>query len=127
MSMRVGDSIFLPRGDIAVITEHDKNQGTFKMSADPGVAKANSRHGYINGMSPEQRQDLMTLMDRVKEIEDPKERVSEMRKKLEELRADPRQWQMSRYVESEMAHMMNMFNIKPTTYTAELGLLKDAK
>ena len=127
MSMRVGDTVFLPRGQTAVITEQDKNLDSFKLSADPAVSKANSRHGYINGMSPEQRQDLMALMDRVKDIEDPKERVGEMRKKLEELRADPRQWQMARYVESEMAHMMNMFNIKPTTYTTELGLLKDGK
>ncbi len=127
MSMRVGDTVFLPRGQTAVITEQDKNLDSFKLSADPAVSKANSRHGYINGMSPEQRQDLMALMDRVKDIEDPKERVGEMRKKLEELRADPRQWQMARYVESEMAHMMNMFNIKPTTYTTELGLLKDEK
>lgn len=127
MSMRVGDTVFLPRGQTAVVTEHDKNHGTFNMSSDPAVSKANSRHGYINGMSPEQRQDLMALMDRVQDLKDPKERVGEMRKKLDELRTDPRQWQMARYVESEMAHMMNMFNIKPTTYTSELGMLKDAE
>lgn len=118
--------MFMPRGQTAVVTEHDANAGTFKMTADPAVTKPHNRHGYLNGMSPEQRSDLMSLLDRVKEIDDPKERVNELRKKLEELRADPKQWQMSRYVESELAHTMNMFNIRPTTYTTELGLLKDA-
>ena len=125
MTMKVGDTVFLPRGQTAVVTEQDKHLSTFKLSADPAVAAEIRRHGYINGMSLEQRSSLMTLMDRVKEIQDPDQKVQEIRTKLEELRADPRQWQMARYVESELAHVMNVFGIKPTTYTADLGILKD--
>lgn len=127
MSLRVGDTMFLPRGETAVVTDHDSNQGTFKISTDEKLGKSVSRHGYINGLNIEQRSNLMTLMDRVGEMTDPKERVGELHKKLDELSADPRQWQMARYVESEMAHIMNIFGIKPTSYTADLGLLKDAK
>ncbi|MEY4631148.1 MAG: hypothetical protein RIQ81_1268 [Pseudomonadota bacterium] len=126
MTMKVGDSVFLPRGETAVVTEHDKHLSTFKISADPAFSAHIRRHGYINGMTPEQRTSLMTLMDRVKEIEDPQSKVQEIRTKLEELRADPRQWQMARYVESELAHVMNVYGVKPTSYTSDLGLLKDA-
>lgn len=127
MSLRVGDTMFLPRGETAVITDFDRNSNSFKVSAEPGLNKESRRHGYINGISQEDRSNLMNLMDRVREIDDPKERIGELRKKLDELSTDPHQWQMARYVESEMAHMMNMFGIKPTTYTTELGLLKDPK
>jgi len=127
MSLRVGDTMFLPRGETAVITDFDRNSNSFKVSAEPGLNKESRRHGYINGISKEDRSSLMNLLDRVQEIDDPKERIGELRKKLDELSADPHQWQMARYVESEMAHMMNMFGIKPTTYTAELGMLKDPK
>ena len=127
MSLRVGDTVFLPRGDTAVVTEHDPSTSAFKISSDPALSKEVHRYGYINGMNPEQRLNLTTLMDRVREIDDPKERVGELKQKLDELRNDPRQWQMARYVESEMAHMMNIFNIKPTTYSSEMGLIKDGK
>lgn len=127
MSLRVGDTMFLPRGETAVITDFDRNSNSFKVSAEAGLNKESRRHGYINGISKEDRSSLMNLLDRVQQIDDPKERIGELRKKLDELSTDPHQWQMARYVESEMAHMMNMFGIKPTTYTAELGTLKDPK
>lgn len=125
MSLRVGDSVFLPRGETAVVTDHDKKTSKFALSTSPEVKKQNTRHGYINGMSPDQRASLMALMDQVKELSDPNERVGQLRSKLEELKSDPTQWRMSRYVEAELAHTMNVFGIKPTTYSSELGVTKN--
>lgn len=125
MSLRVGDSVFLPRGETAVVTDRDKNTNKFALSTEPGIKQQNSRHGYINGMSPDQRVSLMALLDQVKELHDPNERVSQLRTKLEELRNDPSQWRMSRYVEAELAHMMNVYGIKPTMYSSELGVTKE--
>ena len=80
MSLRVGDTMFLPRGETAVITDFDRNSNSFKVSSEAGLNKESRRHGYINGISKEDRSSLMNLLDRVKEIDDPKERIGELRK-----------------------------------------------
>ena len=117
MSVRVGDTVFIRSGVPATVNQRDPFSGELKLESDLDKVQENSRNGYINGLSPENRGVFNELLDSVKgATEDPSERVADLRGRLEELEKDPRNHQLSRYVKAEMVHIMNTHALKPREY-----------
>lgn len=117
MSVRVGDSVFIRSGLPATVKERDSNSGQLKLESDLDKVQEETRHGYINGLSPDNRGRFNELLDAVKEAtDDPAGRVEDLLGRLTELDKDPRNHQLSRYVRAEMVHIMNTHAIKPREY-----------
>ncbi|MEN9836165.1 MAG: hypothetical protein RL011_2358 [Pseudomonadota bacterium] len=117
MSIRIGDAVFLRSGQPAIVKDRLPSSGELVLEKDQKAVQQAFRHGYINGMNPETRASLTEILDRIKdETKDPAERVTAMQAKLTELDQDPRNRDLSRYLRSEMMHLMNTYNIKPREF-----------
>lgn len=119
MSFRVGDTTFNAQGRPGIVTERNPLTKEIKVSQEQALVAKNQRHGYINGLSTEQREAFNKVMDNVREEPDPLKRVEELQARIKELDDDPRNFVVSRYLSSEVAHIMSMANITPKTYTVE--------
>ncbi|MBM4252658.1 MAG: hypothetical protein FJ146_11855 [Deltaproteobacteria bacterium] len=117
MSIRIGDAVFLRSGQPAVVKDRLPSSGELILEKDQKAVQQAFRHGYINGMSADTRATLNEILDRIKgETKEPAERIAAMQTKLTELDQDPRNRDLSRYLRSEMMHLMNTYNIKPREF-----------
>lgn len=118
MSIRVGDNAFIRGGLPSTVKGRDPLNGKLNLELDPAIVKEDTRHGYLNGLNQETRDELYQILDQVKaDTTDPGERIEKMRLKLDELDQDPRNLNLSRYLKAEMVHIMNTYNIRPREYT----------
>lgn len=120
MTYRVGDSVFLSQGMPALVVGRDPMNGTTVVDRDTDEIRKQTRHGYLNGVAPERREELLGILDEVKKHAEPSVRVAELQKKIDELKLDPnKNMQFVRYLEAEQGHLMNMSGYKPRFYNTE--------
>lgn len=119
MSYRVGDAVFLSQGMPAVTVGRDTNKGTVVLDRDQNAVRQSTRHGYINGIAPERREEFLGILDEVKKHEDPATRIDELQKRIEMLQEDPKNMQFVKYLESERNHMINVSGHTPRLYTTQ--------
>jgi len=119
MALRVGDSAFTREGRPAAIKNRDPNSSQLTLSLKKADISDATRHGYINGLSKESRVNFNKVMDNLKKIEDPKERVGQMKLQLDQIEQDPQNYNLAKYLRSEMMHIMNSYGIKPTEFTID--------
>lgn len=119
MRVGVGDSVFTRAGDPGIVKARHNDTGTLDLEIELPKVQEAARHGYLNGLSPETRQQFYTILDKVKENDDPAARVRDLSLKLGELEQDPRNHVLSRYIKAEMLYIMNSNGIKPTSYTVD--------
>ena len=118
MTLRVGDTAFIRGGTPVTVKDRDPHSAQLVLESDPDVVRQQTRHGYLNGLSPEVRQQFYEILDTVKgDSEDPETRINQLNTKVAELEQDPRNLQLSRYLRAEMNHIMNTFNIRPREYS----------
>src|SRR5437868_1269156 len=118
MTLRIGDTAFIRGGTPVTVKDRDPHSAQLVLESDPEVVKDQTRHGYLNGLSPEVRSQFYEILDQVKgETEDPTERITTLQAKITELEQDPRKLQLSRYLKAEMNHIMNSYNIRPREYS----------
>ena len=118
MSMKIYDSVFTRDPQPAVVVDRRTDNGQMVLSADQKIVRDKHRHGYINGLEKKEREQLNSILDAAKMKENPKERLFAMQKALNNIQKDPHNYNVVRYLEGEIAHIKNSFNIKPKTYTA---------
>lgn len=119
MSYRIGDSVFLSKGEPTVAVARNMKKGTLILDRDTQAVEANSRHGYINGLPTERRQEFLSIMDEVKRHPEAAMRVEELQKRIDELEVDPKNMLFVNYLESEKNHLINMSGYKPRIYATE--------
>lgn len=118
MSIRVRDAVFLRAGQPAIVRERDPVSGQLKLDTSLKAVQHEMRHGYLNGIAPEQRDVLYEMLDDIKSrSDDPSKRVDFLREKLSELEKNPQNFQLTRYVRAELAHLMNTYDIRPRLYS----------
>jgi uncharacterized membrane protein len=116
--IRPGDTVFVRSGEPMTVLQRDAATGVTKLERDPETIKNNTRHGYINGLSLENRKIFNEILDEVKSnTEIPEERVQKLRDHLSEIEQDPKQMILARYLRSEMIHIMNSHGLKPKEFT----------
>lgn len=118
MSFRVGDTVFDQMGRPGVMTGRDEQSQLIVERQGETYEKAR-RRGFINGLTTDQRTKFNEVMDKVLEAKDPKERVNQLTNKLEELKVDPRNHIVTRYLQGEFTHIMNTEGIHPRTYKVD--------
>jgi hypothetical protein len=119
MAFKVGDTLFTQNASPATVVGQDAAKGTVKYDRDFSAFQVNTRHGLINGMAPEARDQFQKIMDEVFENENNEQRVELLRDKIEELKADPRNFKMIQYLDGEVRHLMNVKGVKPRFFTTE--------
>jgi hypothetical protein len=125
MNIRPGDAVFLRSGEPGIVKDRNEITGKLKVDSDLQRVKQDMRHGFINGLTPEQREVFNTILDEVKgSTEDPGERVTILNAKVKELEQDPKLFGLTRYVKAEMVHIMNSNNIKPREYSVQEAKLR---
>lgn len=120
MNIRNGDAVFLRNGEPGIVKDRNPADGKLTIDTNNETVKREMRHGYLNGLTDNQRVELNTILDTVKTTtEDPTERITALESKVRELESDPRQIGISKYVKAEMVHMMNSHGIKPKEYSVQ--------
>ncbi|MEZ4741706.1 MAG: hypothetical protein R3B45_04545 [Bdellovibrionota bacterium] len=117
MTFRVGDAVFARRGEPAVVVERDKVRDRLSVDASKQAVEKNHRHGYINGLQQHERDEFLSVMDKIAEIEDPKEKMDALNQRITQAKSDPKQLHLISYLESELFHVMNTYGIHPKQYT----------
>lgn len=115
--IQVGDTVFDRSGHPGVIVSQDPATETVKVQRQGEKFEKTRRSGYINGLNPKDRKSFEGIISEVKQQKDPKEKVKMMQEKIAELKLDPRNHIVTRYVEGEMAHIMNTEKINPREFT----------
>jgi hypothetical protein len=119
MGFKVGDNYFNRDGYPGVILGRDpKSEALIVEKEGPNFDKARNI-GYINGLSPQERGEFETIITTMREKKDPRERVAWMQATVEQMRYDPKKQVLTRYLESEMAHIMNSEGINPRIFNID--------
>lgn len=121
MAFAIGDAMFLRNGVPGRVIDKNKDSGEVVLTTDKEVLKEQYRHGLINGMDEELREEFNDTMDDIREEEEPKERIADLKEQIEELETDPEQRFMAKYLRSELNHLMNTHRIKPKEYVVPVS------
>lgn len=119
MSFRVGDVVYGVNGKPGVVVKSDRIAGEVDIDTQQKEVRDKHRHGYINGLTTKERKDYNSYLDDVHSQEEASEKISAIREKIGELKEDPKQVKMVKYLESELFHIMNTNNVSPRFYTID--------
>ena len=119
MSYRVGDTIFTQPASPATVVGRDELKGTVKCDKDFKAFQVSTRHGLINGIAPETRDQFNSIMDEVTANKNNDERVEMLQNKIDELNTDPRNFKLVQYLDGEVKHIMNVKGVKPRFFNAD--------
>ncbi len=118
MSFSIGDTVFDKKGRPGTVIGRDEKAQLVVDQKDDAYQKAR-RRGFVNGLKDDQRVKFNEVIDQVLEKETTRERVDQLQEKIDELRTDPRNHAVTRYLEGEMLHMMNSEGLHPRSYKVQ--------
>ncbi len=116
MGFKVGDSYFNRDGYPGVILDRDQKTDQLIVEKDGPNFNKTRNIGYINGLSPQERGEFESIITKVREEKDPRERVAMLQGVVEQLQDDPKKQVLTRYLEGEMSHIMNSEGISPRIF-----------
>lgn len=119
MTYRVGDTLFTQPAAPATVVGRDEMKATVKYDKDFKAFQVSTRHGLINGLAPETRDQFNTIMDEVISNKNNDERVEMLRNKIDELNGDPKNFKLVQYLDGEVRHIMNVKGVKPRFFNTE--------
>src|SRR4051812_48179027 len=98
MTLRVGDAAFYRDGRPTVVKNKDNANNTLQLEHAPAEVKKAFTHGYVNGISNEDRGRLNEILTEVKTTENPRERVMKLKEKIDELDVDVKNMSLVHYL-----------------------------
>jgi len=113
---RIGDTLFTATGKPGVIVGRADGGTSLRIETQGEKVENVKQRGYINGLSPEEREVYNQIVDDVRASADIKARVEKLQEKVESLKLDPRQLNLTRYLEAELAHTMNTSGFQAREY-----------
>ena len=119
MSYRVGDTVFTQSAAPATIIARDEHVGIAKYDKDFNAFQVSARHGVLNGLEQESREQFNAIMDEVTQNKDNELRVETLRNKIEELSLDPKNFRLTQYLDGEVKHLMNVKGVKPRFFSID--------
>jgi hypothetical protein len=106
-TISLGDVVFGPDGKPGVVVgRRPETRELVVEKQGPEYDKARSR-GFINGVPPSHKPKYNEIIDKVLELKSPREKVQMLTDRIEELKVDPRNHQLIKYLEGELSHVMN--------------------
>lgn len=117
MDYRVGDAIFNYSGRPGIVVDKKLQTGEFVIKPPSESLKEVQKRGYINGLSPAERQDFNEVMDRVRELQDPVKKIEELGTQIDAKQGgDVKARQVAKYLNAEMQHIMISNHIQNREY-----------
>jgi len=116
---RIGDTVFTGQGIPSVIVGRSEDGSQLNVQTKGDAVDATKRRGYINGLQEQDRVRFNEIIDAVRKEEDPVKRVEQMQVQIDELKADPNNFALVRYLESEVSHTMLTRGIRPRVFTVQ--------
>ncbi|MBP6219016.1 MAG: hypothetical protein KA436_10565 [Oligoflexales bacterium] len=120
MSLKIGDPIFTADAAPAVLAKSKGGGETFngkiQAEAEPTAVKQHFRHGYLKGLNPDERTEFNSVMDKVKGIDNPEDRVHSLQEKIQNMESapsSPQDMKMISYLKAELFHLMRTTGVKP--------------
>jgi hypothetical protein len=119
MVSRVGDSLFNRDGKAGFIVARDPKKETLQVATEGPDFEKSRRYGFINGLEPHQRQEFEQIIDTMRDKSEARERVDFLHEQIETLKQDPKRGVLTRYLQGEMAHIMNSEGVNPRIYSID--------
>ncbi|MBC7658497.1 MAG: hypothetical protein H7249_02185 [Chitinophagaceae bacterium] len=119
MVSRVGDSLFNREGTAGFVAGRDPKKETLQVAISGPEYEKGRRYGFINGLEPNQRKEFEVIIDNMRDRKGSRERVDFLQDQIETLKADPKRGVLTRYLQGEMAHIMNSEGIAPRIYSID--------
>jgi hypothetical protein len=124
-SFRVGDTVFNRKGVPGVVTHRDPKTAELEVEIKGEKFEQARRIGFINGLSEEQRASYNSVIEDIRENNpEPIKRVDALQEKISELKKDPKNFVLTKYLSAEQAHIMNSEHIQPKSYQIEEHFLR---
>ncbi len=117
MSFAIGDPIFDTQGRPGIVKDFQQDKTQLVINKETDSVKKSLRHGYLSGIS--NRELFNNIMDKISGEENPETKLKMLQAKIDELEADvsKENAQLLPYLKAEVSHIINIYNIKPKTYT----------
>ncbi len=119
MVSRIGDSLFNREGHPGFVVNRDIKKQTLQVETEGPDWEKGRRYGFVNGLEPSQREDYENIIDQMRERSETRERVDFLHDQIETLKQDPKRGVLTRYLQGEMAHIMNSEGIAPRIYSID--------
>ena len=118
MAFNVRDPIFSHLGEPGVVTGINSLNSQLKVDRNHEKVTKEFRHGYLKGLSQEQRNNFNQFMDEVKSSKDVDEQVKMLQEKIHALSDDTSIGSkiILGYYKSELAHVMHTNHYTPRYY-----------
>ncbi len=119
MAIKIGDPLFNPLGEPGVVTQKESARERLHASSDPAEVKDAFRHGYISGLEKPIRKKFNSVMDEIRQLDRPEEKVENLQKKISDLESEttsPANIQLTHYLRAELFHLMQTYNIHPRQF-----------
>lgn len=116
---RIGDTVFSQSGKPGVIVGRTEDQQRIKVEREGERFEKTRKHGYINGLSGEEKSRYESIVSEVQEIEGAKDKVSALKGHLDELKTNPKNMRLAKYVEADLAHTMISHGLHPKVYESD--------
>lgn len=118
------DVLFLGnRGGLpAIVSKTDKQADSYTLETDAAKLKKFHRHGFINGLSAEDKVTFNQILDDFKEdTDEPRVKIEGLKDKIEDLQTSEQNKKLAEYLQGELFHMMRKHDIHPKTYQIKAG------
>lgn len=122
MRFNTGDIVFTPDGRPALVTGR-KETGHIVVDRKGEKLDKARKNGIINGLSSQDRQKFNEVVNKAKEQPAPENRVKEIQAKVDEIDGKPKNWILKRYLNGEMAYIMNSERVHPQTFDIDKELI----
>ncbi len=119
MGLKVGDTFFSREGRPGVVFGRDQKTDRLMVEQEGERYEKSRRYGFINGLSPTERQEFEAIIDETRGAPNAKDRMIRLQGKIEELQVDPKKQVLSRYLEGELSHLMYSESIHPQVYKVD--------
>lgn len=123
LSYQLGDFIFSRQGTPGLIVDRRPADRSIEVKEEGQAFEKARTYGYINGLSPKDRNDYQVIIDQNREQKTPYDRVLHLQEKINDLKGDPQKLILQRYLESELAHIMNSDGVRLVSYEVNLDQL----
>jgi Na+/phosphate symporter len=102
-----------------VIVGRSEDGSQLKVESHGPTVESTRKRGYINGLKEADRARFNEIIDTVRKEEDPGKRVEQMNEQIDELKKDPNNFALVRYLESEVSHTMLTSGIRPRVFSIQ--------
>ncbi|MGE0174273.1 MAG: hypothetical protein AB7T49_15860 [Oligoflexales bacterium] len=123
-TISAGDIVFGPDGRPGVVVGRKPETNELLVEkGGPEYEKAR-RRGFINGVPQNHRPKFNEIVDQVLELKTPREKIQMLTDRIGELKQDPRNHLLTKYLEGELSHVMNAAGESMQTYAVEESEVK---